>query len=157
MKISDEDIQIELGVGKVSKSVANLLSYVEAGHYSHAIFYRVVDGFMIQGGGFHEQMERKSAPDTIENEATNGLMNKAGSVAKARTMAPHNAGAHFFINVNDNTFPDHPGKDGWSYCVFGEVTEGMDVVSSIKGVRTGNNGSHQNVPLAPVIIHEVVE
>lgn len=156
MKTSKGDIKIELDSEKAPKTVANFMSYVASGHYGGTIFHRVMDGFMIQGGGFDEAMNQKPAPDTVENEAANGLSNKVGSIAMARTSDPHSAGAQFFINVNDNNFLDHPGQDGWGYCVFGQVVEGMEVVNDIKGVATGNAGPHQNVPTEAVVINEVV-
>ncbi len=155
MKTSKGDIKLELDPEKAPKTVANFLSYVESGHYNGTIFHRVMDGFMIQGGGFDADMNQKNAPDTVENEAKNGLKNDAGTIAMARTADPHSAGAQFFINVNDNAFLNYPGQDGWGYCVFGKVVEGMDVVNKIKGVKTGNAGYHQNVPVEPVTITEV--
>lgn len=156
MKTSKGDIKIELDKEKAPKTVANFLSYVESGHYNGTIFHRVMDGFMIQGGGFDEKMLQKPATNTVENEAADGLKNVVGSIAMARTADPHSASAQFFINVNDNTFLDYPGQDGWGYCAFGQVVEGMDVVNDIKSVRTGNAGRHQNVPIEPVVIAEVV-
>ena len=152
MKTSKGDIKLELDPEKAPKTVENFLGYVEAGHYDGTIFHRVMDGFMIQGGGFDAGMNQKSAPRTVQNEANNGLKNVVGSIAMARTAAPHSASAQFFINVNDNKFLDYPGQDGWGYCVFGQVVEGMEVVDAIKGVRTGNAGGHQNVPVEPVTI-----
>lgn len=155
MKTSKGDIKIELEPEKAPKTVENFLDYAEVGHYNGTIFHRVMNGFMIQGGGFDANMDQKPAPRTVENEASNGLKNITGSIAMARTPAPHSASAQFFINVNDNTFLDYPGQDGWGYCVFGQVVEGMDVVDAIKAVPTGNRGSHQNVPTDPVMINEV--
>jgi len=155
MKTSKGDIKLELNREKAPKTVANFLNYVEAGHYNGTVFHRVIDGFMIQGGGFDENMVQRPAPDTVENEAKNGLKNDVGTIAMARTPAPHSASAQFFINVNDNAFLNYPGQDGWGYCVFGKVVEGMDIVNEIKGVPTGNAGPHQNVPLEPVTILEV--
>ena len=155
MKTSKGDIKIELDPEKAPKTVENFLSYVEAGHYNGTIFHRVMDGFMIQGGGFDVDMEQKPAPRTVENEANNGLKNVVGSIAMARTPDPHSASAQFFINVNDNAFLDYPGQDGWGYCVFGQVVDGMDVVNEIKAVPTGNSGFYQNVPTTPVMINEV--
>lgn len=155
MKTSEGDIKLELDREKAPKTVANFLSYVEAGHYNDTVFHRVINGFMIQGGGFDKNMNQKPAPDTVENEAANGLKNTAGSIAMARTSDPHSASAQFFINVNDNTFLDYPGQDGWGYCVFGSVVEGMDVVNKIKNVQTGRSGFHQDVPVEPVTIIEV--
>ena len=155
MKTSKGDIKLELDKEKAPKTVENFLGYAESGHYNGTIFHRVIDGFMIQGGGFDENMNQKNAPNTVENEAANGLKNVVGSVAMARTADPHSASAQFFINLNDNTFLDYPGQDGWGYCVFGKVVEGMDVVNAIKGVPTGSSGPHQNVPKEAVIIIEV--
>ena len=152
MKTSKGDIKLELDKEKAPKTVANFLGYVESGHYTGTIFHRVIDGFMIQGGGFDENMRQKAAPNTVENEAANGLKNVAGSIAMARTPDPHSASAQFFINVKDNTFLDYPGQDGWGYCVFGQVIEGMEVVNEIKGVPTGA----QDVPQEVVTINEVV-
>ena len=155
MKTSKGDIKIELNRKAAPKTVANFLSYVETGHYTGTIFHRVMDGFMIQGGGFTASMSQKNAPRTVENEANNGLKNATGSIAMARTSDPHSAGAQFFINVNDNDFLNYPGQDGWGYCVFGKVVEGMDVVNAIKSVPTGNAGPHQNVPTEPILIESI--
>jgi cyclophilin family peptidyl-prolyl cis-trans isomerase len=155
MKTSKGDIKIELDTEKAPKTVENFLSYVDAGHYNGTIFHRVMNGFMIQGGGFDVNMQQKPAPRTVANEANNGLKNTVGSIAMARTPDPHSASAQFFINVNDNAFLDYPGQDGWGYCVFGQVVDGMDVVDAIKAVPTGNRGSHQNVPTEPITIDEV--
>lgn len=156
MKTSKGDIKIELDSAKAPKTVANFMKYVESGHYNGTIFHRVINNFMVQGGGFDVEMNQKPAPDTVENEANNGLKNVVGSIAMARTSDPHSAGAQFFINVNDNTFLDYPGQDGWGYCVFGQVVEGMDVVNDIKEVATGSSGFHQDVPVAQIVISEVV-
>ena len=155
MKTSMGDIRMELYEEEAPKTVANFLGYVKKGHYSDTIFHRVIDGFMIQGGGFTADMQQKPASDTVENEASNGLKNTVGSVAMARTMDPHSASAQFFINVNDNTFLDYPGQDGWGYCVFARVVEGMDVVNKMKGVATGNAGPHQNVPRDAIVIESI--
>lgn len=155
MKTSKGDIKLELDAEKAPKTVANFLAYVESGHYNGTIFHRVMDNFMIQGGGFDADMNQKNAPNTVENEAKNGLTNDNGTIAMARTPDPHSASAQFFINVNDNAFLNYPGQDGWGYCVFGKVVEGMDVVNAIKGVPTGNAGFHQNVPVEPITITEV--
>ena len=155
MKTSMGDIRMELYEEKAPKTVANFLGYVKRGHYSDTIFHRVIDGFMIQGGGFTADMQQKPASDTVENEAANGLKNTVGSVAMARTMDPHSASAQFFINVNDNTFLNYPGQDGWGYCVFAHVVEGMDVVHQIKEVATGNAGPHQNVPRDAIVIESI--
>lgn len=147
-------IVLELNSEKAPKTVANFLEYVRSGHYDGVIFHRVIDGFMIQGGGFDENFKEKATRDSIENEADNGLTNEAGTIAMARTQAPHSASAQFFINVKNNTFLNHTGKNpqGWGYAVFGKVVEGMDVVNVIKGVRTGNRGYHGDVPLENVVI-----
>jgi peptidyl-prolyl cis-trans isomerase B (cyclophilin B) len=156
IKTSLGDIKVELNKEKAPKTVDNFLSYVKEGHYNKTIFHRVMSGFMIQGGGFDKDMNQKSAPRTVENEASNGLKNDIGTIAMARTSNPHSASAQFFINVKDNDFLNAPGQDGWGYCVFGKVIEGMDVVRKIEAVPTGNHGSFQNVPTKPVIIKEVV-
>lgn len=151
------DIVIELDFDKAPKTAANFKQYAEEGFYNDTIFHRVIDGFMIQGGGMTEDMEQKTTRDPIENEADNGLKNVEGSLAMARTNDPHSATAQFFINVKDNSFLNHSGKNsqGWGYCVFGKVTDGMDVVEKIKGVKTGTKGFHQDVPQEPVIIKNV--
>ncbi|QEY15256.1 peptidyl-prolyl cis-trans isomerase [Cellvibrio sp. KY-GH-1] len=148
------DIVIELDFEKAPKTAANFKQYVEEGFYNGTIFHRVIDGFMIQGGGFTEDFEQKKTRDTIENEADNGLQNLTGTLAMARTNDPHSATAQFFINVKDNSFLNHTSKNssGWGYCVFGKVTAGMDVVNKIKGVKTGTKGFHQDVPKEAVII-----
>ncbi|MBB3168061.1 peptidylprolyl isomerase [Simiduia aestuariiviva] len=150
------NIVIELDFEKAPKSAANFKQYVEEGHYDGVIFHRVIDNFMIQGGGFTPDMEQKPTRDPIENEADNGLSNEVGTLAMARTMDPHSASAQFFINVKDNGFLNHTGKNmqGWGYCVFGKVVEGMEVVNQIKAVKTGNKGGHQDVPVEPVIIEK---
>ena len=148
------DIVIELDHEKAPKTCENFEQYVRDGHYDGTIFHRVIGNFMIQGGGFMPDMMQKATRDPIENEAANGLSNVAGSIAMARTMAPHSASAQFFINVKDNGFLDHPGQDGWGYCVFGKVTDGMDVVDKIKGVETGNKAGHSDVPVEPVVIEK---
>ncbi|MBL8437268.1 MAG: peptidyl-prolyl cis-trans isomerase [Zoogloeaceae bacterium] len=147
-------ITLELDAEKAPETVKNFLAYVEAGHYDNTIFHRVIKGFMIQGGGFEPGMKQKETQAPIQNEAKNGLKNTAGTIAMARTQAPHSATAQFFINVSDNDFLDYPGQDGWGYCVFGKVTEGMDVVNAIKGVRTGSKGFHQDVPVEDVVIQK---
>ncbi|UTA49257.1 peptidyl-prolyl cis-trans isomerase [Simiduia sp. 21SJ11W-1] len=150
------NIVIKLDFDKAPKTAANFQQYVEEGHYDGVIFHRVIDGFMVQGGGFTPDMEQKPTRDPIENEADNGLSNDVGTLAMARTMDPHSASAQFFINVKDNGFLNHTGKNtqGWGYCVFGKVVEGMDVVNQIKVVKTGNKGGHQDVPVEPVIIEK---
>lgn len=151
------DIELELDFEKAPKTAANFKQYAENGFYDGTIFHRVIDGFMIQGGGFTQDMEQKESGDPIENEADNGLANDNGSIAMARTMDPHSATAQFFINVKDNSFLNHTGKNmnGWGYCVFGKVTSGMDVVEKIKAVDTTNRAGHQNVPVEPVVIEKV--
>ena len=151
------DIVIELDFDKAPKTAANFKQYAEEGFYNGTIFHRVIDGFMVQGGGMTEDMEQKKTRAPIENEADNGLKNVVGSLAMARTNEPHSATAQFFINVKDNSFLNHSSKSaqGWGYCVFGKVTEGMDVVNKIKGVKTGNKGFHQDVPVEPVVIEKV--
>ncbi|TCS33304.1 peptidyl-prolyl cis-trans isomerase A (cyclophilin A)/peptidyl-prolyl cis-trans isomerase B (cyclophilin B) [Paucimonas lemoignei] len=152
LKTSMGDIVLELNAGKAPKTVENFLQYVKSGHYSGTIFHRVIENFMIQGGGFDKDMTQKPTRAPIENEAKNGLKNDAYTVAMARTSAPHSASAQFFINTKDNDFLNYPGQDGWGYAVFGKVVKGKDVVDKIKTVPTGNKGFHQNVPTTPVII-----
>jgi peptidyl-prolyl cis-trans isomerase B (cyclophilin B) len=146
------DIRIELDEEKAPKTCANFRRYAEDGFYDGTIFHRVINGFMIQGGGFQPGMIEKPTREPIENEAANGLSNRVGTIAMARTMEPHSATAQFFINVSDNTFLDYPGQDGWGYCVFGRVTEGLDVVEKIKGVDTTTRVFHQDVPVEDVVI-----
>jgi len=148
------DISIELDADKAPESAKNFLAYVEAGHYDNTIFHRVIDGFMIQGGGFTPDMEQKPCKEPIKNEADNGLKNVRYSVAMARTGDPHSATAQFFINIADNAFLDFKSAsgNGWGYCVFGQVVEGMDVVDKIKGVKTATKSFHQDVPVEAVII-----
>ena len=150
------DIKLELDFDKAPKTAANFQQYVEEGFYDGTVFHRVIDGFMIQGGGFEAGMKQKSTRDPIENEADNGLKNENGTVAMARTMDPHSASAQFFINVSDNHFLNHSGKNqqGWGYAVFGRVVEGMDVVNRIKGVATTRKAGHQDVPAEDVIIEK---
>lgn len=148
------DIVIELDTEKAPKTCANFIQYIEDGHYDNTIFHRVIDRFMIQGGGFMADMMQKATREPIANEANNGLSNRIGTIAMARTMAPHSASAQFFINVADNKFLDYPGQDGWGYCVFGKVSEGMDVVNQIKGVDTTTRAGHQDVPVEPVVIKQ---
>ncbi len=147
-------ITLELDAEKAPETVRNFLAYAESGHYDNTVFHRVIDGFMIQGGGFEPGMKQKPTLEPIKNEADNGLKNLAGTVAMARTQAPHSATAQFFINVADNDFLNYrsPDTQGWGYCVFGKVTEGMDVVDKIRSVRTGSSGFHQDVPLEDVVI-----
>jgi peptidyl-prolyl cis-trans isomerase B (cyclophilin B) len=149
-------IAIELDAAKAPKSAQNFIDYVNAGHYDNTVFHRVIKDFMIQGGGFEPGMKQKPTNAPIENEAGNGLKNKRGSIAMARTGDPHSATAQFFINTVDNDFLDFkaPSGNGWGYCVFGQVVEGMDVVDKIRAVRTGNKGFHQDVPLEDVVIQK---
>jgi peptidyl-prolyl cis-trans isomerase B (cyclophilin B) len=156
LETSEGTIRIELWPDKAPKTVANFLQYVKEGHYDGTIFHRVIDGFMIQGGGFNEHLIQKMTREPIENEAKNGLSNLAGTIAMARTMQPHSATAQFYINVSDNRFLDYPGQDGWGYCVFGRVVEGMDVVDRIRKVTTGTQQGYQDVPVEPVIIERAV-
>lgn len=148
------NIVIELNADKAPNTVANFLDYVKSGHYDGTIFHRVIDGFMVQGGGMDANMKEKSTNAPIQNEADNGLKNEVGTIAMARTSDPHSATAQFFINVKDNSFLNFSGKNpqGWGYAVFGKVTEGMDVVNKIKGVPTGKYGFHADVPTTPVVI-----
>lgn len=147
-------ITIELDAEKAPKTVENFLSYVKSGHYDGTIFHRVINGFMIQGGGFEPGMKQKDNGEPIENESANGLTNDQYTVAMARTSDPHSATAQFFINVKDNDFLNYDGPDNWGYCVFGKVTEGTDVVDAIRKVRTGNKGFHGDVPVEDVIIEK---
>ncbi|MFT6992847.1 MAG: peptidyl-prolyl cis-trans isomerase B (cyclophilin B) [Paraglaciecola sp.] len=154
-------ITLTLFADKAPLTVANFLDYVKEGFYDNTIFHRVIDGFMIQGGGFEPGMDQKESKATIQNEANNGLVNNLGTVAMARTNEPHSATAQFFINVGDNSFLNFKSEttDGWGYCVFAEVSEGMDVVEKIRAVATGNSGYHQDVPEEDVVIQkaEIVE
>jgi peptidyl-prolyl cis-trans isomerase B (cyclophilin B) len=151
---SQGNITLELDAARAPKTVANFLDYVRAGHFDNTLFHRVIDGFMIQGGGFTPDFRQKPTRAPIENEASNGLKNVRYSVAMARTGDPHSATAQFFINVSDNDFLNHrsPDGNGWGYCVFGHVVAGTDVVDRIKSVPTGNRGMHQNVPEQDVLI-----
>lgn len=152
------DIQVELDFDKAPVTAANFLAYARDGYYDGTLFHRVIDNFMIQGGGFASGMEQKETNSPIENEADNGLSNEVGTLAMARTQDPHSASAQFFINVADNTFLDHKNKtlQGWGYAVFGRVTDGMEVVNKIKQCRTGYVAGHQDVPLDEVVINETV-
>jgi peptidyl-prolyl cis-trans isomerase B (cyclophilin B) len=147
-------IALELDAAKAPETVKNFLAYVESGHYGNTIFHRVIDGFMVQGGGFEPGMKQKPTRAPVKNEATNGLKNDRYTVAMARTNDPHSASAQFFINLKDNDFLNHtaPTPQGWGYCVFGKVVEGQDVVDRIKAVKTGRSGMHQDVPQQDVII-----
>ena len=147
-------IMLDLNAEKAPKTVANFLAYVEAGHYDNTVFHRVIKNFMVQCGGFEPGMKQKPCSAPIDNEAANGLKNKRGSIAMARTGDPHSATAQFFINTVDNDFLDFkaPSGQGWGYCVFGEVVDGMDVVDKIRAVPTGDKGPFQNVPVEPILI-----
>ncbi len=147
-------ITIELDAEKAPKTVENFLAYVKAGHYDNTIFHRVINGFMIQGGGFEPGMKQKPTEEPIENEAANGLTNDCSTLAMARTNDPHSATAQFFINVKDNDFLNYSGPDNWGYCVFGKVTDGTDVVDAIRKVRTGSKGFHGDVPVEDVVIEK---
>ena len=147
-------ITLELDADKAPLTVANFLAYVESGHYNNTVFHRVIDGFMIQGGGFEPGMTQKPTGEQIKNEADNGLKNERGTVAMARTQDPHSATAQFFINIANNDFLNYrsPDLQGWGYCVFGRVSEGEDVIEAIRKVKTGSSGFHQDVPKEDVII-----
>ena len=151
------DIVINTFADKAPVTVENFLNYCRDGFYNNTIFHRVINGFMIQGGGFEPGMSQKDTKATIKNEANNGLKNTIGTLAMARTNDPHSATAQFFINVADNDFLNFRGENaqGWGYCVFAEVVEGMDVVNKIKGVKTGRSGMHQDVPVEDVIVTSV--
>ena len=153
------DITIELDAEKAPVTAANFLQYVENGFYDGTIFHRVINGFMIQGGGFDTNMNQKETADEIKNEADNGLSNDMYTIAMARTSAPHSASSQFFINVSNNDFLNHtsPTGNGWGYCVFGKVTAGMDVVDKIKKVATGNRKGHQDVPVENVVIEKATK
>ena len=148
------DIVIALDSENAPATVANFLQYVRDGHYDNTLFHRVIDGFMIQGGGMEPGMKQKRTRAQIANEAGNGLKNKKYTLAMARTSDPHSATAQFFINIVDNDFLDFrsPGGQGWGYCVFGKVVDGTDVVEKIKDVPTGHAGGHENVPTQDVVI-----
>ena len=149
-------ISLELDETRAPLTVANFLQYVQDGHYDNTIFHRVIDNFMIQGGGFEPGMKQKPTREPVKNEADNGLKNDAYTIAMARTAEPHSASAQFFINVADNDFLNHtaPTSRGWGYCVFGRVTAGTEVVDRIKGVATGSKGMHQDVPTDDVVIEK---
>ena len=149
-------ISLELDAAKAPDTAANFTQYVQDGHYNNTIFHRVIDGFMVQGGGFEPGMKQKPTRDPVQNEANNGLKNDLYTVAMARTSAPHSASAQFFINVANNDFLNHsaPTPQGWGYCVFGKVVDGTDVVDKIRKVKTGSRGMHQDVPVDDVIIEK---
>ncbi len=149
-------ITLELDADKAPATVENFLNYVKSGHFDNTIFHRVIDGFMIQGGGFEASMKQKPVSKPIKNEADNKLKNARYTIAMARTSDPHSATAQFFINAADNDFLDHtaPTSQGWGYCVFGKVVEGTDVIDRIQSVRTGNKGGHQDVPVEDVVLEK---
>ena len=154
LETSMGDFTLELDEEAAPITAKNFIRYVEDGFYDGTIFHRVIDGFMIQGGGMDREMNQKDARDPIKNEANNGLSNETGTVAMARTGDPHSASAQFFINVKDNESLNHTGETqkGWGYCVFGKVIDGMDTVNQIKGVATTSHGSHRDVPAEPIEI-----
>lgn len=151
------NLTLELDAEKAPKTVQNFVDYANNGFYDGTIFHRVIDNFMVQGGGFDAEMRQKPTSEPIENEADNGLKNDRGTIAMARTMDPHSATAQFFINVKDNDFLNHSGKNmqGWGYCVFGKVVDGDAVLDKIRVVPTGSNAGHQDVPRETVVIERV--
>ena len=150
------DISLELDKEKAPGTVENFINLVESGYYDETIFHRVIDGFMVQGGGLSEDMRTKpSGTQPIQNEANNGLANDRGTIAMARTGDPHSATSQFFINHADNGYLNYPGNDGWGYAVFGKVTDGMDVVDAIAVVDTGNFQQYANVPVEPIMIQSI--
>ncbi|MFO0387937.1 MAG: peptidylprolyl isomerase [bacterium] len=156
LETSMGNIVLELNPGRAPQTVDNFLRYVREGHYNGTIFHRVINGFMIQGGGFDASMRQKAVREPIRLESQNGLRNLTGTVAMARTSNPHSATAQFFINVADNSGLDFPNPDGHGYAVFGKVIEGLEVVNRIKSVAVGSQGFHQNVPREPIIIQKAV-
>ena len=149
-------ITLELDTARAPATVANFLEYVKSGHFNNTVFHRVIDGFMIQGGGFDKSYSQKPTRKPVENEAKNGLKNDVGTVAMARTSDPHSASAQFFINVKSNDFLNYPGQDGWGYAVFGKVVDGMDVVTKIAKTPTGSGGPFRSdVPKQPVMIESM--
>ncbi|HRP97369.1 MAG TPA: peptidylprolyl isomerase [Rhodocyclaceae bacterium] len=155
IRTSQGVIVVELFEDKAPESVRNFLDYVNTGFYDDTIFHRVIDGFMIQGGGFDAELRQKPTREPIRNEAKNGLRNEAGTIAMARTRDPHSAASQFFINLVDNRPLDYPSSDGWGYAVFGKVSEGFDVVQKIGRSATGNVGPFQNVPIEPVVVESM--
>ena len=153
LKTNQGDIVVEVFADKAPKSADNFMQYVKDGFYNGTVFHRVIDGFMIQGGGFDADMKQKSTRAPIENEARNGLRNEVGTLAMARTADPHSASSQFFINLVANTALDYPSRDGWGYAVFGKVVKGLEVVESIAKQPTANRGFHQNVPVEAVIVN----
>ncbi len=158
LQTSYGDITIELDFENTPKTAENFLAHAKSGFYDRTIFHRVINGFMIQGGGFDTDMKQKEAGSTIENEADKGQLNKRYTVAMARTSDPHSAGSQFFINTADNTFLNYKSKtvEGWGYCVFGKVTAGSEVVDKIQAVATGKRSGHQDVPVSDVVIEKVI-
>ena len=150
-------ITLELDAYNAPKTVENFLAYASSGFYDGTIFHRVINNFMIQGGGFTTDMEQKPTQAPVDNEANNGLKNERGTIAMARTQDPHSATAQFFINVQDNDFLNHTGENmqGWGYTVFGKITQGEDVLDKIRCVQTGSQGGHQDVPTEPIIIDSI--
>ena len=150
-------ITLELDADNAPKTVENFLAYATSGFYDGTIFHRVINNFMIQGGGFTTDMEQKPTQAPVDNEANNGLKNERGTIAMARTQDPHSATAQFFINVQDNDFLNHTGENmqGWGYTVFGKVTQGEEVLDKIRSVQTGSQGGHQDVPTDPIIIESI--
>lgn len=157
MKTLLGDMTLELDTEKAPETVANFVAYANAGHYDGTIFHRVINNFMVQGGGFDTDMRQKATTDPITNEANNGLKNERGTIAMARTMDPHSATAQFFINVSDNDFLNFTGENmqGWGYAVFGRVVEGEEVLDKIRVVPTGSQAGHQDVPNDPIVIESV--
>jgi len=155
IKTNKGSFTIELFKDQAPISSENFLSYVNKGFYKGTIFHRIIDGFMVQGGGFDEKMNQKETDAPIKNEANNGLKNKAYTLAMARTSIPDSATSQFFINVSDNSFLDYPGQDGAGYCVFGKVTDGKEIIDQIKSITTGSANGHQDVPSEPVIIEDM--
>ena len=156
LKTNLGEIVVELDADKAPKSAANFVQYVKDGHYNGTVFHRVIDGFMVQGGGFDARMAQKPTRAPIENEAKNGLKNLPGTLAMARTSDPHSASAQFFINLVPNTFLDYPSRDGWGYAVFGKVVAGTEVVDKIAAVKAAQKGFHGDVPKEDVVIHKAV-
>ncbi len=148
------NIHIDVDIDKAPITAQNFIDYANEGFYDGTIFHRVINSFMIQGGGFNEDMIQKSTRAEIENEAKNGLKNNKYTISMARTAAPHSASSQFFINTSDNAFLDYPGQDGWGYCVFGEVAEGQEIVDKINAVATGNKSGHADVPNDPIVINK---
>ena len=153
LKTNQGDIVVEVFADKAPKSAENFIQYVKDGYYNGTVFHRVIDGFMIQGGGFDADMKQKSTRAPIENEARNGLRNEVGTLAMARTADPHSASSQFFINLVANTALDYPSRDGWGYAVFGKVVKGLDVVQAIAKQPTANRGFHQNVPVEAIVVN----